>query len=81
MIEKQRVSLVEMHKDGCPWKTRQCDRAYYNLIFILFSNQAIASIYRIPLQAPAAMARDIKSNAIKLEAVLLDVEVKHPLVR
>lgn len=39
------------------------------------------SIYRIPLQAPAAMARDIKSNAAKLEAVLLDVEVKHPLVR
>jgi hypothetical protein len=19
------VQLVEMHKDGCPWKTRQCD--------------------------------------------------------
>ncbi|KZP31816.1 zf-C3HC-domain-containing protein [Athelia psychrophila] len=63
LAEKQRVSMVEMHKDGCPWKTRQCD----------------ASIYRIPLQAPATMAKDIKSNASKLESVLLDVEVKHPL--
>lgn len=25
LAEKQRVSMVEMHKDGCPWKTRQCD--------------------------------------------------------
>lgn len=26
LTEKQRISLIEMHKDGCPWKTRQCDR-------------------------------------------------------
>jgi hypothetical protein len=26
LVEKQRVSLVEAHKNGCPWKTRQCDR-------------------------------------------------------
>ncbi|KAF7976599.1 hypothetical protein HWV62_2258 [Athelia sp. TMB] len=63
LAEKQRLSLVEQHKDGCPWKTRQCD----------------PSIYRIPLQAPAAMAKDIKLNATKLENVLLEVEVKHPL--
>lgn len=25
LVERQRVSLVGMHKDGCPWKTRQCD--------------------------------------------------------
>ncbi|CCM04258.1 uncharacterized protein FIBRA_06425 [Fibroporia radiculosa] len=63
LIEKQRVSLVGMHKDGCPWKTRQCD----------------ASIYRIPLQTPAAMAKEIKSRAAVLENALQDVEVKHPL--
>ncbi|EGN98934.1 hypothetical protein SERLA73DRAFT_181664 [Serpula lacrymans var. lacrymans S7.3] len=63
LIEKQRTSLVQMHKDGCPWKTRQCD----------------ASIYRIPLQSPLAMARDMKLNALTLEPVLQGVQVRHPL--
>ncbi|KAG2036844.1 C3HC zinc finger-like-domain-containing protein [Suillus americanus] len=63
LVEKQRNQLVEMHKDGCPWRTRQCD----------------SSIYRVPLQAPAVMARDIKSNALALELLLTDVVMKHPL--
>ena len=25
LVEKQRVQLVEMHKSGYPWRTRQCD--------------------------------------------------------
>jgi len=50
------------------------------VVIHITSQFVLASIYRIPLQAPAVMARDIKSNAIKLEAVLHDVEVKHPLV-
>ena len=25
LVEKQRVQLVSMHKDGCPCKTRQCE--------------------------------------------------------
>jgi len=25
LIEKQRASLIDAHKNGCPWKTRQCD--------------------------------------------------------
>jgi hypothetical protein len=25
LVEKQRIQLVDMHKDGCPWKKRQCD--------------------------------------------------------
>ncbi|KAF9468214.1 C3HC zinc finger-like-domain-containing protein [Collybia nuda] len=63
LLEKQRASLVNMHKDGCPWKARQCD----------------PSIYRIPLQSPAAMVRDIKINALALVPLLDGVEVKHPL--
>ncbi|KAG1851577.1 C3HC zinc finger-like-domain-containing protein [Suillus subalutaceus] len=63
LVEKQRIQLVEMHKDGCPWRTRQCD----------------SSIYRVPLQAPAVMARDIKSNALALEPLLTDVVIKYPL--
>jgi hypothetical protein len=51
------------------------------VVIHIASQFVLASIYRIPLQAPVVMARDIKSNAIKLEAVLYDVEVKHPLVR
>ncbi|KAI0058669.1 zf-C3HC-domain-containing protein [Artomyces pyxidatus] len=63
LVEKQRLQLVEMHKDGCPWKTRQCD----------------PDVYRIPLSSPAAMARETKSRALMLESVLEDVQVKHPL--
>ncbi|KAI9057252.1 zf-C3HC-domain-containing protein [Trametes sanguinea] len=63
LVEKQRVQLVEAHKDGCPWKTRQCDD----------------SIYHVPLQAPLATIRDIKSRAIVLDTVMQGVEIKHPL--
>ncbi|KAI0267747.1 C3HC zinc finger-like-domain-containing protein [Gloeopeniophorella convolvens] len=63
LVEKQRVQLVEMHKDGCPWKKRQCD----------------ADVYRIQLASPAGMAKEIKARAFTLESVLEGVEVKHPL--
>ncbi|KAM6504344.1 zf-C3HC domain containing protein [Amanita muscaria] len=63
LIEKQRVSLVEVHKEGCPWKSRQCDD----------------SIYRIPLKPPAAMLKTLKQNAIILHPLLEDVVTKHPL--
>ncbi|KAF8623648.1 hypothetical protein AX17_007347 [Amanita inopinata Kibby_2008] len=63
LVEKQRHSLVEAHKDGCPWKSRQCDD----------------SIYRIPLQSPAAMLKDLKTNAVSLGPLMEDVNVKHPL--
>ncbi|KAI0084054.1 C3HC zinc finger-like-domain-containing protein [Irpex rosettiformis] len=63
LVEKQRVQLVDMHKDGCPWKMRQCE----------------ASIYRVPLQTPAATAKELKINAIKLDSAMTDVQIKHPL--
>ncbi|KAF9268188.1 zf-C3HC-domain-containing protein [Marasmius fiardii PR-910] len=63
LIEKQRVSLVESHKTGCPWKTRQCDDL----------------IYRIPLQSPATTVRDLKEKATILDPILQSVEIKHPL--
>ncbi|KIK62407.1 hypothetical protein GYMLUDRAFT_497978 [Collybiopsis luxurians FD-317 M1] len=65
LIEKQRVSLVQTHKNGCPWRTRQCDD----------------SIYRIPLQSPASTAQNVKINAATLDALLQEVEVKHPLTQ
>ncbi|KAJ7052595.1 C3HC zinc finger-like-domain-containing protein [Mycena amicta] len=63
LVEKQRTSLVQSHKDGCPWKTRQCD----------------ASIYCVPLQAPSAMVRDLKNNALILDPILRQIQVQHPL--
>ncbi|KAN0092853.1 C3HC zinc finger-like domain containing protein [Tylopilus felleus] len=63
LVEKQRLSLVEMHKDGCPWKSRQCE----------------PSIYRVPLQAPAAMVRELRTTALSLEPTFVNVIVKHPL--
>ncbi|KAH9987303.1 C3HC zinc finger-like-domain-containing protein [Russula compacta] len=63
LVEKQRIQLVDMHKDGCPWKKRQCD----------------ADVYRIPLASSAVMAKEIKTRARSLESVLEGVEIKHPL--
>ncbi|KAL1660892.1 C3HC zinc finger-like-domain-containing protein [Schizophyllum commune] len=63
LVEKQRASLVDAHKDGCPWRKQQCD----------------ASIYRIPLQSPQTMVRAIKSNAVALNTPFANVHVKHPL--
>ncbi|KAH8995002.1 C3HC zinc finger-like-domain-containing protein [Lactarius akahatsu] len=63
LVEKQRVQLVDMHKNGCPWKKRQCD----------------ADVYRIPLSSPAAMAKEIKTRARTLESILEGIEIKHPL--
>ncbi|KAF8071686.1 zf-C3HC-domain-containing protein [Lyophyllum atratum] len=63
LVEKQRISLVDMHKDGCPWKTRQCD----------------PTIYRVPLQSPSLMVKDIKANAVALDPFQTNIEIKHPL--
>ncbi|TFK84267.1 zf-C3HC-domain-containing protein [Polyporus arcularius HHB13444] len=63
LVEKQRAQLVHNHKDGCPWKTRQCDD----------------SIYHIPLQAPLTTIREIKARAILLDSVMQGVAIKHPL--
>ncbi|KAG6844226.1 hypothetical protein H0H87_008674 [Tephrocybe sp. NHM501043] len=63
LLEKQRSSLVDAHKDGCPWKTRQCD----------------STIYCIPLLSPATMVKDIKINATVLEPLLRNIQIKHPL--
>ncbi|KAL1751384.1 C3HC zinc finger-like-domain-containing protein [Schizophyllum commune] len=63
LVEKQRASLVDAHKEGCPWRKQQCD----------------ASIYRIPLQSPQTMVRAIKSNAVALNIPFANVHVKHPL--
>ncbi|KAF9000706.1 C3HC zinc finger-like-domain-containing protein [Cyathus striatus] len=63
LIEKQRLALISTHKEGCPWKTRQCD----------------ASIYCIPLQAPAVMVKVLKATARILDPVLHNVAIKHPL--
>ncbi|KAF9648759.1 zf-C3HC-domain-containing protein [Thelephora ganbajun] len=63
LVEKQKGQLVSMHKDGCPWKTQQCDD----------------SVYRLPVQSPATTAKEIKYRALDLQPVLEEVQVKHPL--
>ena len=42
--------------------------------------KTIASVYRVPLQIPAVMARELKANALKLDFAMKDVQIKHPLV-
>jgi hypothetical protein len=82
LVEKQRQGLVDMHKNGCPWKTRQCDGMAFHLLLHLVDSVylVLASIYRIPLKSPAVLIRDIKSNAQKMDTLLEGVNVKHPLV-
>lgn len=80
LVEKQRTSLVEAHKHGCPWKTRQCDREFHHVDFFLALTQNEASIYRIPLQHPTATVKGLKAVAIFLPELLKDVIIKHPLV-
>ncbi|PSR79015.1 hypothetical protein PHLCEN_2v7202 [Hermanssonia centrifuga] len=42
-------------------------------------NRDAASIYRVPLQTPASMAKEIKARASKLDLVMQNVHIKHPL--
>lgn len=86
LVEKQRISLVDTHKCGCPWRSRQCDSKLNVLFFesildsIKLITPSLASIYRIPLQSPAATVRGVKAVAISLEESMKDVSIKHPLV-
>lgn len=83
LVEKQKGQLVSMHKDGCPWKTQQCDgtgispghRPENSDVSVL------DSVYRLPVQSPSATAKEVKSRALGLQPVLEGVQVKHPLVR
>lgn len=52
--------------------------SYYCIELINFVSD---SIYRIPLQAPIFMAREIKARAAALDTVMQEVEIKHPMVR
>ncbi|TFK28168.1 hypothetical protein FA15DRAFT_678579 [Coprinopsis marcescibilis] len=63
LVEKQRQGLIDNHKNGCPWRTRQCD----------------PSIYCIPLKSPTATVKDVKSNALILDPLMEGVVIKHPL--
>ena len=83
LVEKQRIQLVDMHKDGCPWKKWQYDGRLCRTLslHICCADPFLADVYRIPLSSPAAMAKEIKSRARSLESILEGVEIKHPLVR
>ena len=83
LVEKQRVSLVDMHKDGCPWKSKQCEGKSFHSVFSRAATVLILSqdsIYCVPLQTPSATSKELKSRALKLDLVLKDVQIKHPLV-
>ncbi|CUA70490.1 hypothetical protein RSOLAG22IIIB_08904 [Rhizoctonia solani] len=57
------TSLVQNHKNSCPWRLRQCD----------------TSIYRLPLKGSSALIRDITKRAASLPRTAERVLVKHPL--
>ena len=80
LVEKQRTSLVEAHKNGCPWKARQCDGRNQNPKSIRSLIATLDSIYCTPLQSPGAMIREIKGRADAMDSVIKDILIKHPLV-
>ncbi|KAI6113401.1 hypothetical protein EV401DRAFT_186544 [Pisolithus croceorrhizus] len=57
------VSFVEMHKEGCLWKTRQRDD----------------SVDRVPLQSPSVTARDLRTTAVALDPIVFKNTIQHPL--
>ncbi|KAF8525764.1 C3HC zinc finger-like-domain-containing protein [Hysterangium stoloniferum] len=63
LVEKQAQSLVDMHKEGCPWRARQCDPL----------------VYRIPLQSPVNMAKQVKAHAMELGSIMEGINLRHPL--
>jgi hypothetical protein len=50
-------------------------------VLMFLTSLLIADVYRIPLAAPAVMAKEIKTRARFLEPILEGVEIKHPLVQ
>ncbi|KAI6102157.1 hypothetical protein F5141DRAFT_1204549 [Pisolithus sp. B1] len=58
----RRAFLVDMHKEGCPWKTRHCDD----------------SVYRVPPQPPSFTARDLRTTAVALDPIVSKFAIKHP---
>ncbi|KIJ52508.1 hypothetical protein M422DRAFT_64965 [Sphaerobolus stellatus SS14] len=63
LVDKQAEQLISMHKEGCPWRTRQCDPL----------------VYRVPLQSPANLARQIKVTATEINSVVDGINIRHPL--
>ncbi|KAI6094866.1 hypothetical protein EDD16DRAFT_1422561, partial [Pisolithus croceorrhizus] len=60
----------DMHKEGCPWKTRHCDGVYH---FVRRN-----SVYRVPLQPPSFTARDLRTTAVALDPMVSKIAIKHP---
>jgi hypothetical protein len=79
LVEKQSIQVVDMHKDGRPWKTRQCDGRFCRTLSLHFADPFLADVYRIPLSSPAAMAKEVNTRARSLGSILEGVEIKHPL--
>ncbi|KAF8754119.1 Rsm1-like [Rhizoctonia solani] len=63
LIARHVTSLVQNHKNSCPWRLRQCD----------------PSIYRLPLKGSSALIRDIGKRATSLPYAIERVSIKHPL--
>lgn len=40
----------------------------------------LASIYRVHLRSPSAMARDLRAAAVSLDPVVANIAIKHSLV-
>lgn len=63
LVARHVTSLIQNHKNSCPWRLRQCD----------------PSIYRLPLKGSSALVRDITKRAASLPRAVERVSLKHPL--
>jgi hypothetical protein len=82
LVEKQRIQLVDVHKDGCRGKSGSAMVGSAVLCrSSCFVDPFLADVYRIPLSSPAAMAKEIVTRARSLESVQEGVEIRHLLVR
>lgn len=54
--------------------------SFCRLFNVGLTSTFLASVYRVPLQAPAAMVRELRAKALSLEPMFINVSIKHPLV-
>ncbi|KZS92639.1 zf-C3HC-domain-containing protein [Sistotremastrum niveocremeum HHB9708] len=62
LLAKQASALIDEHKEGCPWRSKQSDD----------------SVYRISLSSPTSMANKLLETARLIDPHMEDVQIHHP---
>ncbi|KAG2360348.1 hypothetical protein BDR07DRAFT_160705 [Suillus spraguei] len=76
------MQLVEMHKDGCPWRTRQCDCEFFFPLSCTWSpslSNSLASNLPRAAASTSCHGTGHQIQCARSRASVTDVMIKHPL--